>query len=78
MATPLVAGCFGLLKSYHPDWTNEQLITQVLGTADNIDAINPGYENMLGTGRVNAFRMLSEENVILPQVLKLDLTNTGS
>ncbi|MBK6966753.1 MAG: S8 family serine peptidase [Bacteroidales bacterium] len=41
MATPMVAGCFGLLKSWHPGWTNEQLITQVLGTADNIDAINP-------------------------------------
>ena len=40
MACPLVAGCFGLLKSYHPDWTNEQLITQVLGTADNINSIN--------------------------------------
>ena len=75
MATPLVAGCFGLLKSFHPDWTNEQLITQLLGTADNIDAINPGYEYMLGTGRVNAFRMLTEENVILPQVLKLGLSS---
>ena len=66
-------GCrlFWLLKSYHPDWTNEQLITQMLGTADNIDTLNPGYENMLGTGRVNAFRSLSEENVTMPQVLKL-------
>lgn len=74
----MVAGCLGLLKSWHPDWTNEQLITQVLGTADNIDAINPGYENMLGTGRVNAFRMLSEENVTLPQVLQLGLTSSVS
>ncbi len=73
MATPLVAGCFGLLKSYHPEWTNEQLIIQILGTADNIDTINPGYENLLGTGRVNAFRSLSEENVTMPQVLKLSL-----
>ena len=73
--TPLVAGCFGLLKSYHPDWTNEQLITQFLGSADNIDAINPGYENLLGTGRVNAFRCLSEENVTMPQVLKLGLNS---
>ena len=43
----LVAGCFGLLKSYHPDWTNDQLITQLLGTADNIDSLNPNYINML-------------------------------
>ena len=48
MATPMVAGCFGLLKSYHPDWSNDQLITQLLGTADNIDSLNPDYINMLG------------------------------
>ena len=63
MATPCIAGCLGLLKSYHPDWSNDKLITQVLGTADNIDSLNPYYINMLGTGRVNAYRMLSEENV---------------
>ena len=73
MATPLIAGCFGLLKSYHPAWSNEQLINQLLGTADDIDTLNPGYAYQLGTGRVNAFRLLSEENVILPQILKLEL-----
>ncbi|MBE0639893.1 MAG: S8 family serine peptidase, partial [Bacteroidales bacterium] len=41
MATPMVAGSLGLLKSYHPGWSNDQLITQVLGTADNIDSLNP-------------------------------------
>ena len=56
MACPMVAGCFALLKSYKPEWTNEQMITQILGTTDNIDPLNPGYENLLGTGRVNAFR----------------------
>jgi len=70
MATPIVAGCLGLLKSYHPDWSNDQLITRLLGTADNIDSLNQKYVNMLGTGRVNAFRMLSEDG--LP-FLKLDL-----
>ncbi len=74
MACPMVAGCFGLLKSYHPEWTNEQLITQVMGTADNIDSINPGYQHLLGTGRVNTLCMLVEENVSMPQELKLDLT----
>jgi serine protease len=73
MATPLVAGCLGLLKSYHPDWSNDQLITQLLGTADNIDSLNPNYVNMLGSGRVNAYRMLSEENVM--PFLKLDLVS---
>jgi len=71
MATPLVAGCLGLLKSYRPVWPNDQLITQVLGTADNIDSLNPSYLNMLGTGRVNAYRMLTEENV--SPFMKLEL-----
>lgn len=71
MATPLVAGCFGLLKSYRPDWSNDQLITQLLGTADNIDSLNPDYINLLGMGRVNAYRMLTEENVL--PFLKLEL-----
>lgn len=71
MATPLVAGCLGLLKSYRPDWPNDQLITQVLGTADNIDSLNPDYINLLGTGRVNAYRMLAEEDVM--PFLKLEL-----
>ena len=63
MATPMIAGCFGLLKSYHPDWTNEQLINQLVATADNIDSLNPNFINMLGSGRVNAYRMLFGENV---------------
>ena len=75
MATPLVAGCFGLLKSYHPEWSNEQLIIQMLGTADTINYINPGYENLLGTGRVNAFRFMDNVNVTMPQLLKLDLVS---
>ncbi len=73
MACPLAAGCFGLLKAYHPDWTNEQLATQILGTADDIDTINPAYANLLGTGRVNAYRFMSEQNVQMPQKLKLEL-----
>jgi serine protease len=76
MASPLIAGCFGLLKSYHPDWSNEQLIAQLIGTADNIDTINPDYVNMLGTGRVNAYRMLSEENI--SPFLKLDLISADA
>jgi serine protease len=73
MACPLVAGCFGLLKAYNPTWTVEQLVTQVLGTADDIDLINPAYANLLGTGRVNAMRFMSEQNVVMPQKLKLEM-----
>jgi len=73
MACPLMSGCFGLLKSYHPDWTSEQLIIQMIGTTDTIDSLNPNYQYLLGSGRVNAFRMLTEENVTMPQEFKLAL-----
>jgi PKD repeat protein len=77
MACPMVAGCFGLLKAYNPTWTAEQLITQVLGTADNIDTLNPNYIDLLGTGRVNAYRFMSEQNVQMPQKLKLEMIATS-
>jgi predicted nucleotidyltransferase len=57
-ASPIVAGSIALLKSFHPDWSSEQLITQTLLAADNINQINPNYSNMLGEGRVNVFNML--------------------
>lgn len=76
MSAPLVAGCFGLLKSYHPDWTNSQLITQLLGTADNIDSLNPQYATLIGSGRVNAYRMLSEQNVT--PFLKLEMLSVSA
>jgi serine protease len=72
-ATPIVAGMIGLVRSFHPDWTSDQVITQVLGTADDIDTINPGYENLLGSGRINAYRALTETGVLLQQEIALDL-----
>lgn len=57
---PIVAGVCGLVKSLHPDWSNDQVIRQVLLTADNIDALNPQYLDKLGYGRVNAHRALTE------------------
>jgi hypothetical protein len=60
MATPVVAGVCGLVKSLHPDWSNDQIIRQALLTADNIDAYNPQYVNRLGHGRVNAFHALTD------------------
>ncbi|MBE0639666.1 MAG: S8 family serine peptidase [Bacteroidales bacterium] len=72
-ATPIVAGLLGLVKSYHPDWTSDQVITHVLGTADNIDDISIAYRNLLGAGRINAYRALTETNVSLQQEIALDL-----
>jgi len=76
MATPLVAGLLGLVKSYHPGWNNDEIILQVIGTADDIDNLNPGYENQMGSGRINAYRALSESNVSGPEELRLEYIST--
>jgi hypothetical protein len=70
-ATPIVTGLMGLIKSYRPNWSTDQLVTQLLGTTDNIDLLNPGYEYLLGTGRINAYHALADSDVTVPQELKL-------
>lgn len=61
MASPNAMGVDLLVQSAHPEWNNEQRWAQIVGTADNIDAQNPGYEGKLGAGRVNAGRAVNEE-----------------
>ena len=43
MASPLVAGLVGLMKSYAPNATNTDLINCLYSSAANIDAINSNY-----------------------------------
>jgi serine protease len=70
-ASPVGSALTALIKSYNPDWTQEQVINQLIATCDDVDALNPGREYMLGGGKLNAYRALSEENVSVAQVLKL-------
>jgi subtilisin family serine protease len=73
MAAPVAAGVFALVKSMNPSWTNEQLVEQVLGTADNIDDLNPDYAGLMGDGHVNAFRALTDQPVTSESELRLDV-----
>jgi hypothetical protein len=50
----------GLVKTLHPNWTNDQVGEQVRVTCDSIDDANPGYGGLLGKGRINALRAVSE------------------
>ena len=62
MATPIVGSVMGLLKSYNPSWTNEQIETMVIETANPIIyAINSQeyLEGKLGSGRVDALSALA-------------------
>jgi serine protease len=54
MASPMVAGLAGLMKSLNPSMPNADLINCLLTTAANIDAQNPSFIGQLGSGRIDA------------------------
>ena len=58
MSAPMVAGLLGLMKSFSPNTSNEQLINCMKNSCDNIDALNPSYVGLLGSGRINAYQAL--------------------
>lgn len=70
-ASPIGSSLAALIRSYHPEWTNAQVVNQLVATCDYIDDVNPGKENALGQGSLNAFRALSEVNPVPDQELKL-------
>lgn len=59
LASPIVAGLASLVKAANPAFSRSEVIARIKETADNIDALNPGYAGKLGTGRVNAYKALS-------------------
>jgi len=72
-ASPIASSLAALIKSYNPTWTNAQVANQLVATCDNIDLLNPGKENMLGQGKLNAYRALSEIAPLPDQELKVAL-----
>lgn len=61
MATPLVASLAALVWSRDPQEDGWQVQARVKASCDNIDALNPSFAGELGSGRVNALRLVSEE-----------------
>lgn len=54
MASPMVAGIVGLIKSRHPNLTPAQIKAKIEGTA--IDLGNPGFDTEYANGMIDAFR----------------------
>ncbi len=59
MACPYVAGLAAQIISYFPTYTNEMVTGRIIGSADNIDASNSQYIDLLGSGRVNGYTALT-------------------
>jgi subtilisin family serine protease len=51
-SAPMVAGAAALVWAQHPDWIRDQVVAQLLGTADLIDPIpgNANYAGLMGSG----------------------------
>ena len=60
MAAPLVASAAALLKAKYPSYTGQQIGEMLRATADDIDAVNINYTGLLGKGRLNVYRALTE------------------
>ncbi|MBS1260992.1 MAG: Thermophilic serine proteinase [Calditrichaeota bacterium] len=60
MSTPNAASVAGLVLNAGPSLTDDELETLVLSNCDNIDDINPGYEGLLGEGRLNALQAMAQ------------------
>jgi hypothetical protein len=62
-ASPIVAGCAGILRSYYPDYNANQIAELLKASADLIDTIpyNVPYTGKLGGGRVNLYKALTIE-----------------
>ena len=74
MAAPLAASVAALVKQKYPNMNVVDLFTHVEKTADNIDNLNSSYAGLLGYGRVNAYRALTETPVALPNFKLSNIT----
>jgi subtilisin family serine protease len=77
MATPVVSGTAALIKSIHPNWTFDQVASQLVGTTDGLDSIPfnlaNGYFGKLGSGRVNALKAVVSQ-VGPPKLMGVKIT----
>lgn len=71
MACPHVSGAAALIVSKYggPGFTPTMLRARLVQTADNIDALNPDYAGLLGSGRLNAFAALQDNDNAPPEAI---------
>lgn len=79
MACPHVSGAAALIVSRYggPGFSPDVLRARLVQTADPIDHLNPEYAGMLGSGRLNAFAALQEDDDTPPEAIALNASNNG-
>lgn len=72
MASPLVAGLAALTVAQFPSYNPIQIGEQIRVNSDNINSINLIYTDLLGYGRINAYKTLS--NISSKSVRAVEVT----
>lgn len=67
-ACPHATGLAGLLKSFNNALNRQEIFNIIVQTTDTIDHLNPGYEGLLGSGRINAYEALKTADPFPPVV----------
>lgn len=78
MASPLVAGLCGLIKSVNTQMTQTQIENCLLSTAENINSVNGNFIGQLGAGRINAHQavLCAQTTLNAPPVAVINSDNT--
>ena len=75
-SVPLVSGTAALVKSRFPNFDMSQVREQIRITSDNIDPLNVNFAGLLGKGRLNVFRAVTETPPSIRQQ-KITLVDKG-
>ncbi|MCK9995938.1 MAG: S8 family serine peptidase [Candidatus Krumholzibacteria bacterium] len=59
-SSPLACGAAALIWSAHPTWPWSSISSALVQSCDNIDAENPAYAGLLGSGRINLQKALGD------------------
>ncbi len=76
-ASPMVAGVAGLVKSVFPDYNAQQIMEQIRVTSDDVYGLadNQPFQYLLGKGRLNAERAVTETNAKSIRVQSVSFDN---
>ncbi len=78
MSSPLTAGLAALVLSKYKHYSPLQIAERIRMTAESIDDANSIEENYLfGRGRINAFKALSEEDLISIRATEIDFAEVA-
>lgn len=78
-STPVVAGLAAMLMTIYPDWSLDRVREQIRATANPIDGFNPpAFTGLLGSGRINAFKAVTDITIPALRVRDVELIDIGN